>query len=159
MSTDTFLTSLTKSASLIDLADQNQFRFAILLNTEVENITNTSLYRAFAEWLGTPYRYGGMSKAGIDCSAFIQQILKSVFGIAIPRTARDQHKSSVLLKREELNEGDLVFFNTRGGVSHVGMYLQNGKFIHASVSNGVSISNLNDNYWTKRFIAGGRFDN
>ena len=80
----------------------------------------------------------------------------AVYGFAVPRTARQQYQASQHIKKNNLKEGDLVFFNTRGGVSHVGLYLDNDYFVHASSSEGVTISSLNDNYYAKRFICGGR---
>jgi lipoprotein Spr len=77
----------------------------------------------------------------------------------LPRTAREQYKASERISRTELKEGDLVFFNTRGGVSHVGIYLQNNKFIHASVSNGVVVSDMFDAYYLKRYVGAGRMEN
>ena len=107
--------------------------------------------------MGTRYRLGGNSKDGIDCSALMQILFTSLYGINLPRTAREQYDFSRKISRTELKEGDLVFFNTIGGVSHVGMYLQNNKFIHASTG-GVTISDLYDEYWMKKFIGVGRVD-
>lgn len=80
----------------------------------------------------------------------------AVYGLAMPRTAREQYNSTEHIKKEDLKEGDLVFFNTKGYVSHVGLYLENGYFLHASSSQGVTISNLNEEYFQKTFICGGR---
>jgi lipoprotein Spr len=107
--------------------------------------------------MGTRYRLGGSGKDGIDCSAFMQILFAGLYGITIPRTAREQYDFSKRISRTELKEGDLVFFNTIGGVSHVGMYLQNNKFVHASTG-GVTISDLYDEYWSRKFIAVGRVE-
>lgn len=133
-----------------------QFKYAQLLNRDVESLTNFSLFSFIDEWWGTRYRYGGTGKSGIDCSAFTGLLMTSVFSIAMPRTAREQYAACQKLKEDEMQEGDLVFFNTRGGVSHVGVYLGDGYFVHSSCSNGVTISNLEDSYYRRRFIAGGR---
>jgi len=136
-----------------------QFRFAILMDTEVEYLSNRELYRLIRNWWGAPYRMGGMTQRGIDCSAFVQTIMAGAYDMALPRTARLQKDACQSVALSELREGDLVFFNTRGGVSHVGIYLHNHKFVHASTSGGVMISDLDDTYWAKRFIGGGRFAN
>jgi cell wall-associated NlpC family hydrolase len=135
-----------------------QLKYSILLNTEVEELQNQPLLEGIDQWYGTRYRLGGTTKKGVDCSAFVGAIYASVFGIALPRTAREQYKYCRRVQRTELQEGDLVFFNTHGGVSHVGIYLQNNKFVHASVSNGVTISDLYDPYYLQRYVGAGRPD-
>ncbi len=133
-----------------------QFKYAQLLDTEIEAISNFPLFGFIDEWWSTRYSFGGTSKRGIDCSALTGLLLSSVYAITLPRTAREQYAVSRKISKEDLMEGDLVFFNTRGGVSHVGVYLGNDYFVHASVANGVTISNLNDNYYAGRYIGGGR---
>jgi lipoprotein Spr len=136
-----------------------QFKYAILENASVEELNNPKLLSFMDYWYGTPYHYGGSTRNGIDCSAFTFLLMSSVYGIAsLPRTAREQYLASHHIHREELQEGDLVFFHTLGkhrAVTHVGVYLRNNKFIHASVS-GVMISDLNDGYYNKHFIGAGR---
>ena len=131
-------------------------KYAELVNTPVYELKNVKLFGFIDEWYGTPYRYGGTTKKGVDCSAFSQYLFSDVYGITLPRTARDQYKLTNRISRTELREGDLIFFNTRGGVSHVGVYLQNNKFVHASTSGGVTISDIFESYWVKRFIGVGR---
>ena len=140
----------------INEAAGSQFRYSILLNTEVEYLSNKALYDTISSWWGTPYRIGGMTKKGVDCSAFVQVLMGGVFELPLPRTASEQKAICTEIRKEELTEGDLVFFNTRGGVSHVGVYLHNNKFVHASTSGGVTISDLAEPYWEKRFIGAGR---
>lgn len=142
---------------IIEKASALQLKYSVLLNTEVEQVKNLDLFNLIDEWFGTPYRLGGETKKGIDCSAFVQVVYTGIFGIAVPRTAREQYKATRKISRTEIKEGDLVFFNTRGGVSHVGIYLQNNKFVHAS-SGGVTISDLYDDYWMRRFIGVGRHE-
>jgi len=137
---------------------QIQLKYALLLNTEVEYLQNENLLEGIDNWYGTRYRLGGTTKKGVDCSAFVGAIYASVFGITIPRTARDQYRFTKRISRTELQEGDLLFFNTRGGVSHVGIYLQNNKFVHASVSKGVVISDIFEPYYLQRFVGAGRID-
>ena len=136
-----------------------QFKYAQLLNRNVELVTNTSLIGFIDEWWGTKYRYGGTTKKGIDCSSFTGLLMGSVFGFTLPRTARQQYEFCSKLKKDDMLEGDLVFFDTRGGVSHVGIYLGDGYFVHSSSSAGVTINSLNENYYSSKFIGGGRIEN
>lgn len=145
------------SPSAIESATKLQIKFAIMLDTEVEKATNISLFRAIDQWLGTPYRLGGTTRSGIDCSAFVQMMYSNLFGFSVPRTCREQFGAVKRILMSDLQEGDLIFFNTRGGVSHVGIYLQNNKFVHASSSEGVTITDLSDPYWSRRIISAGRF--
>ncbi len=133
-----------------------QFKYAQILNREVESLLDVALFSFIDEWWATRYRYGGTGKTGIDCSAFTGKLFSTVFGIVMPRTAREQYALCNKLKRDDMLEGDLVFFNTTGGVSHVGVYLGDGYFVHSSCSRGVTISSLNESYYNKKFIAGGR---
>jgi len=139
----------------IERVSSLQIKYALLLNTEVERVQNISLYQNIDDWYGTRYKLGGTTKDGIDCSAFVQTIFFSAFAVSLPRMAKDQYKVTRRISRTELKEGDLLFFNTRGGVSHVGIYLQNNKFVHASVS-GVMISDMFEPYYVKHFISAGR---
>lgn len=141
----------------IEKASSLQFKYALLMNLEVEQIRNLGLFRLIDDWFGTKYKLGGTSKAGIDCSALMQVFFTALYGVALPRTAREQYNFSRRISRTELREGDLVFFNTLGGVSHVGMYLGYNKFVHAS-SSGVTISDLYEEYYLKRFIGVGRVE-
>ena len=133
-----------------------QFKYAQLLDVEVESITNRALFASIEKWWSTRYRYGGANEKGIDCSAYTGTIVHEVYGLVLARTARDQYANCIKLEKEQLQQGDLVFFNTRGGISHVGLYLGNGYFTHASTSIGVTISNLSETYWNKKFVKGGR---
>lgn len=150
-------TTPVSASSSIENASTLQLKYALLLDIEVEQALNMNLFKILDDWIGTKYKLGGSTKDGIDCSALMQILFTSLYGITLPRTAREQYNFSRKISRAELKEGDLVFFNTIGGVSHVGMYLQNNKFIHAS-SGGVTISDLYEDYWMKRFIGVGRVD-
>jgi hypothetical protein len=142
----------------IESAEKLQFKYSLLLDTEVEMLANLNLFRLIDEWFGTRYKLGGNSKLGIDCSALMQVMFTSLYGIAIPRTSKEQFGLASKIDRSELKEGDLVFFNTTGGISHVGFYLLNNKFVHASTSGGVTISDLDEDYWSRRLISFGRID-
>jgi lipoprotein Spr len=140
----------------IEGAGALQIKYSLLLDVEVELIKNINLFRLIEEWYGTRYVYGGATRKGIDCSALMQVFFTSLYGIALPRTARAQYDQCQQISRTELREGDLLFFNTTGGVSHVGMYLANNKFVHSSSSNGVTISDMFDPYYASRMIGAGR---
>ena len=139
-----------------------QFKFAILEDAKVEDLDNRQLLSFMEYWYGTPYHYGGNSRDGIDCSAFAFLLVSSVYGVAaLPRTAKEQFDATKRIGRDDLQEGDLVFFHTLGkrkAVSHVGVYLRNNKFIHASVS-GVMISSMNDGYYDQHYVGAGRVQN
>ncbi len=145
----------TKAAA-IEKLNGLQIKYAMMINVDLESLKNLSLLTFIEDWFGTRYKYGGNTKRGIDCSALTGGLLMAVYGFGAPRTARQQYETSEKIKREDLKEGDLVFFNTTGGVSHVGLYLDNDYFVHASSSQGVTITSLNDPYFAKRFIGAGR---
>lgn len=144
-----------ESNSVIESFVNIQFKYAQWLDTTVESITDLQLFRFIDEWLDTRYRLGGHSKNGIDCSGFSNELMQKVYHIDLPGNARSQYHACVKVDRENLSTGNLVFFNTRGGISHVGVYLMNGYFVHSSSSQGVMISNLSESYYDRRFISGG----
>jgi len=118
----------------------------------VENASIASLLRQQLEsWRGTPYKLGGMSKSGIDCSGFIHVTFKDVLDIRLPRTTQSLARTGTEIQRNELNVGDLVFFKTGYLQRHVGIYVGNKHFIHASTSKGVIKSRLNSPYWKKHY--------
>lgn len=118
---------------------------------------NEELYDAIQSWIGTPYLYGGETKNGVDCSGFVGQIYQQVYHKRLHRVANDMQIDCTLISRSELREGDLVFFtNSKGRVSHVGIYLKDDIFAHSSTSRGVIISRLGDTYWSQHFYKGGR---
>jgi lipoprotein Spr/probable lipoprotein NlpC len=113
--------------------------------------TRALLRAAERDWRGTPYRYGGTTRDGIDCSAFVQLVYGDVFGINLPRATAEQVHTGEMINRRDLRPGDLVFFKTRPRTRHVGIYLGEGEFAHASTSQGVMISHLDEAYWRARF--------
>jgi len=122
----------------------------------VEKLTNKRLVEYVHQWWAVPYRIGGNSKEGIDCSAFVQGLTNEAFGISLPRTSREQADFCKEISKQDLKEGDLVFFAAGRSISHVGMYISNNKFVHASTSMGVVISDLDEAYWSRRFVKAGR---
>lgn len=149
----------SRNETSLEAVSSLQLKYAILMDTEVETLPNKFLLENVDDWYGVRYRSGGNTKSGVDCSGFTLAIYSAVYGIALPRISRDQYRISRKISTTELQEGDLVFFNTNGsGVSHVGIYLGNNKFIHASVSKGVMVSDLFESYYLKRFYGAGRID-
>lgn len=153
------------SSNISDL----QVKYGALLDVTPETITNTKLFEFIQEWEGTTYLMGGATKEGIDCSSFTQRLYTTVYDRYIERTAEEQFRSKLtdkFLGKEFLVEGDLLFFNKTGDseklITHVGIYLNNNRFVHATSytkdtgSKGVKISNLDTNYWTRKFVAAGR---
>lgn len=152
-------TEVKPNKSVIEDINSLQIKYALLLDATVEKLTNIELLRKVDYWWGVKYCLGGSTENCIDCSAFTQIILKDVFGIGLPRTAQEQYKAAVSIDLIELQEGDLVFFRTGSKsrqISHVGVFLLNNKFVHASTSSGVMISDLNDSYWRQHFKGCGR---
>ena len=111
------------------------------------------------KWLGTKYVYGGHSKKGTDCSGFVMEVYLKVYDIKLPRTSKDQQAFCKRIKKSNLKIGDLVFFTTtknKKRVSHVGIYIGDDEFIHASSSKGVVISKLSQSYYVRNYYSSGR---
>lgn len=126
--------------------------------TLLAGISKRKVMEVILDWLGTPYYFGGTSERGIDCSAFTRQVFYLSSQILLPRTALEQYKWGIPIKRDKLEFGDLVFFHTRRHVyvSHVGIYLGDNLFAHSSSRYGVTISSLESQYYKKRFIGARR---
>ena len=107
--------------------------------------------QVYESWKGTPYRLGGKSRRGIDCSAFVQVGYYDVFNEMLPRTTGEQARLGRWIPLADAKEGDLVFFKTGRRLRHVGIYLGNAEFLHASTSQGVMISSLANPYWRRAF--------
>ena len=108
-------------------------------------------------WKGTPHQMGGTTRQGVDCSAFVQRLYQDVFNQRIPRTTYLQVRSGQSVEKDLLRTGDLVFFKYPSKGRHVGIYLDQGEFTHASTSKGVTISSLENNYWRQFYWTARRY--
>ncbi|MFN3554388.1 MAG: C40 family peptidase [Bacteroidales bacterium] len=128
-----------------------------LLGYTLNGNENPALIREVASWMGTPYRAGGTTRAGADCSGFVKMVYRAVYNIDLDRVTVHMAQNSSRVNKRNLREGDLVFFRINGRkISHVGIYLSNNKFIHASTSRGVMVNDLDEAYYSQRFAFGGR---
>lgn len=156
-----FLKHLTLFTSLIFFtacSNSNTNNTLSVPSASLQNTINKSyslkknqFYDFYDEWKGVRYKYGGNSKSGIDCSAFIQKAYLNKFDIKIPRTTALQSKVGKNINKSNLKLGDLVFFKTGAKSRHVGIYMENGKFMHASTSKGVIISRLDNVYFKRHY--------
>ena len=125
----------------------------------------TEFQRRLAEsvnsYLGVPYRWGGTTRSGMDCSGFVSTVYLNVSGLKLPRKARSMYKLGRGIDERNLLLGDLVFFERieNDGISHVGIYLKGREFAHASTSDGVTVSTLDDDYYRSRFVGARRIYN
>jgi lipoprotein Spr len=146
--------------NLTDVEKSNwlQLKYSIQMDIAVEEINNIPLLQKIDEWWGTPYALGGSSKRGVDCSYFTLDVMNAIYNTNLKRTAAEQYDQSEKIDWSDLKEGDLIFFKTDGSrsISHVGIYMTNNKFAHASTSQGVTISDLSEPYWQKRLYSLGR---
>jgi cell wall-associated NlpC family hydrolase len=150
----------------VDLDNMETVRFLLNAYTGtsgLSDLTESGIHKKvlmdkIMEWVGTPYHFGGMNSNGIDCSAFVQYIFYKSGSIILPRTARDQCEIGMRIDRGELEFGDMIFFHTYSKVfaSHVGIYLGDNLFAHASSRYGVTVSSLESTYYATRFIGGRR---
>jgi lipoprotein Spr len=134
-------------------------KYATLIGIPESDLKNKKLVHFLDDWYGVPYKYGAADKHGIDCSHLTCKILGDVYNKKVAGTAGDMEKMSEHIKENKLKEGDLVFFKIESAkVSHVGVYLANNHFIHASSRRGVMISDLNEAYFKKYYYSAGRIN-
>lgn len=159
---DTIPATDSKSSMAIDLSLGSQVyeKYAKIIGVSSSELSNLNLYKFVDKWYGTNYRLGGFSEQGVDCSGFTKMLYQEVYGKELARTSVEQHKNA---NREKIydnaKEGDLVFFRQRSKrINHVGVYLGNTYFIHASTSHGVMISSLTEAHWKKTFAGIGKLN-
>jgi len=142
----------------VEKANWLQLKYSIKMDVAVESINNIPLLQKIDEWWGTPYCMGGSTKGCVDCSFFTLDVMSNIYHTSLKRTAAEQYEQATKIDWSDLKEGDLIFFKTEGrrNITHVGIYLTNNKFAHASTSQGVTISDLADPYWRKRLYSLGR---
>lgn len=127
------------------------------VGVNITKAADLNMYASIYKWFYTPYRFGGNSPKGIDCSNYVYKLLTDASCSDSYATSQQLADLTEYVDREELKEGDLVFFNVNGSrISHVGVYLQNGLFTHSCASKGVTVSSLNDPYWNARYCRAGR---
>lgn len=128
--------------------------FAKLLDTNISALENKKLYQFIIDWYGTPYQYGGQTSDGIDCSAFTNVLYKEIYKKQLPRSSKDIAEETNRKYAKDLQEGDLVFFafGKSKTINHVGVYLHNNKFVHASTSKGVIISDLTEPWYNDYLV-------
>ena len=157
-----FILSSCHSSSHLSKADYAELaRASHQLDVRIDHDDYHPLFIEASRWIGTPYRYGGKSRSGVDCSGLACSLYRNVYGIRLSPNSQQQYDKDIRqkIKKSHLEQGDLVFFAPRGSsrnINHVGVYLKNGRFIHASTSKGVRVDLLNDSYWRQRWVSGGR---
>lgn len=153
---DDFKISYSSDTSDVEVADVNDSVTEIKLKIDTANVEKKLLAEIYS-WVGTPYKYAGHSRSGTDCSGFTMEVYLAVYGIRLNRSASGQVANTEKIKKADLQLGDLIFFNTRGNrISHVGIYIGDNKFAHASSKRGVVIDDLDENYYTRNYVQSGR---
>jgi len=133
------------------------FQYSNRLGYTIDYVNNPRLYQTVSEWIGVPYKYSGSTKKGIDCSGLVCNVLNSCYNKSINGSSSALFKTVEPIKKSDLREGDLVFFKIKKKrISHVGIYLGQNRFVHASLQKGVIVSRLEDPYYEKYFYKGGR---
>lgn len=152
-------TTVNSYKTNIESATYLQAEYAQRLDIPIEQANDVYMYRTIEHWYGTPYSLGGYSESGIDCSGFSKHLFSDLYNIQLPRTAQEQYNNSAAIDdKSGLKKGDLVFFgSSKNHITHVGIYLTNNKFVHASTSRGVMISDLDDSYWNRKYVSAGRY--
>jgi lipoprotein Spr len=146
----------TKGISKRDVSEKKEYysnKFGISLDRE----SNLKLYAAVDSWMGVKYKYASCTKSGIDCSCLVNALYKEAYLCNTPRDTKGLYEAINKIDKDNLREGDLVFFNMKAGkIDHVGVYLSNHKFVHASTKLGVMVSSLDEEHFRKSFKTAGR---
>lgn len=156
-----FITILVGCSSARRLEKKEHHRVYSALGLEESRKDNYALYKEVSIWLNTPHVNGGTSRSGVDCSGLVYMVYKNVYATTLERNSTNMLKKNCRkIRMSRLREGDLVFFNTAGkgkaSVNHVGIYLKDKKFVHTSTSRGVMVSCLEEDYFDKTWVCGGR---
>jgi len=136
-------------------------KYSSKLGIELSGKENPKLLDEIAKWMGTPYLTGGCSFSGTDCSCLIHTLYQTVYGINLERSSEAMaQKNCLRIDKDDLREGDLIFFSIKNvKISHVGLYISNGNFVHSTTSKGVIISNIDEPYYQKYYTHSGRVKN
>jgi lipoprotein Spr/probable lipoprotein NlpC len=131
-----------------------------VLGVNLDSSCNPQFVQTITSWLGTPYRHAGYSKQGIDCSGFVSRIYKDVYNIDLTHSSSSMiFQMKTIVKKDELKEGDILFFRIHGRrISHVGIYIGDNKFIHASPERGIVVDDLREPYYMHSYYTAGRPD-
>ncbi len=152
--------SSTKEKENTSSSSKIKTKYAQLLDVNENKIDNLPLFTFINEWYGVKYKYGGKTKKGIDCSAFTSVLYHDVYKKQLDGTAASIFYQCKNLSKNNLTEGDLVFFKIENdNINHIGIYLQNNKFVHASTKKGIMIDDLDEAYYKKYFFKAGRLKN
>jgi cell wall-associated NlpC family hydrolase len=138
------------TASYKESADAANFTSRLEAKNNTAEV-KTKLMSQYQEWRGVPYDHGGLSKRGVDCSGFVYLTYRNKFGINLPRSTEQQSRFGLQITPRDMRAGDLVFFSSLFTDTHVGIYLGKRKFLHASTSQGVMISDMDNEYWRDKF--------
>lgn len=134
-------------------------KYAEALGVHENKISNIALYSFIDEWYGVPYKYGGKNKKGIDCSNFTSTLYKTIYNKSLAGSSASIFNQCKVILKSQLKEGDLVFFKIENDhITHIGIYLQNNKFVHATTKKGIMIDDLEEPYYKKYFFKAGRLN-
>lgn len=155
--THTIENSETPPAKQVPPQNSGTQSFRSVLQVSEAEVKHNKLYSFSEQWYGSPYKYGGCERSGVDCSCFVNLLYQQVYGKTLARTAADMFKACESLDLEKMAQGDLVFFKIGGtSISHVGVLLKGKLFIHASTSRGVIVNSLDEAYYKKYFYCAGK---